>query len=191
MEVGMTQKGLPQKRKRYFINKEFQLRFIVRFCLLILIGVIISTGLLFLLTHGTLTSSFRDSRLVIESTASAIAPAVIYTNLITLGLISLAALVVTLIVSHKIAGPVYRFEKEMKEIGEGDLTKKVKLREKDQIKGMVESINTMITSLHGKVLAIHSDLGDLIELASKENAPKGVIKELNGLQKKIGIHFKL
>ena len=187
----MTQKGLPQKRRRYFINKEFQLKFIVRFCLLILIGVIISTGLLFLFTHGTLTSSFRDSRLVIESTASAIAPAVIYTNLITLGLISLAALAVTLIVSHKIAGPVYRFEKEMREIGGGDLTKKVKLREKDQLKGMVESLNNMIASLKGKVLAIQSDVGDLITLASKENAPTGVIEELNRLQNKIGIHFKV
>jgi len=154
-------------------------------------GVIISTGLLFLFSQGTLTSSFHQSRLVIKDTALAILPAIIYTNLITLGLITLATIIVTVFISHKIAGPLYRFEKELKKIGEGDLTKKITLRRKDQITDMAVGLNEMIASLHEKVFAIQSDVEHLLESASKRNAPEGLVEELNHLYQKIGSSFKI
>jgi len=100
----MSQNQHPYRRRRYFVKREFQFKFILKFCFIILIGVIFSTGLLFLFSQGTLTSSFQLSRLVIKNTASAILPAIIYTNLITLGLITLATIVVTIFISHKISG---------------------------------------------------------------------------------------
>jgi len=186
----MSQNKHPYKRKHYFIKKEFQFKFILKFCLLILAGVIISTSLLFLFSQGTLTSSFHQSRLVIKNTAVAILPAVIYTNLITLGLISLAAIVVTLFVSHKIAGPLFRFEKDIKEIGQGDLTKKIGLRKKDQITDMADSLNKMTASLNEKVLDIRTGVEHLVKSAAKQNAPQGLIEELNRLNQKIKSNFK-
>ncbi len=185
----MSQNKNPYRR-HYFIKKEFQSKFILKFCLIILAGVLISTGLLFLFSQGTLTSSFHQSRLVIKNTAVAILPAVICTNLITLGLISLATIVVTLFVSHKIAGPLFRFEKEIKEIGQGDLTKKIGLRKEDQITNMAESLNKMTASLHEKVLDIRTGVEHLIESASKQNASQGLIEELNRLNQKIKNNFK-
>ena len=187
----MSENRHPYRRRHYFIKKEFQFKFILKFCLIILVGVIFSTGLLFLFSQGTLTSSFQQSRLVIKNTASAILPAVIYTNLITLGLITLATIIVTIFISHKIAGPLFRFEKDLKEIGEGDLTKNIGLRKKDQITDMAVSLNKMIASLHDKVLDIQSDVKHLLESASKQNAPKLLIEELNHIHQKIGSSFKI
>ena len=70
-----------QQRKTHLIKKEFQYKFILKFCLIILAGVIVSTSLLFAFSQDTLTSSFNQSRLVIRSTGYAILPAVVYTNL--------------------------------------------------------------------------------------------------------------
>lgn len=187
----MSQQERTYKRKNYFIKRGFQSTFILKFCLIILIGTILSTGLLFLFSQSTLTSSFQQSRLVIENTSLAILPAVIYTNLITLGLITLAIIVITLFVSHKIAGPLFRFEKELKEIGKGDLTKSIRLRKKDQITDMADSLNKMTASLHGKVLDIRTGVENLIESASKQNAPQELIEDLNHLHQKIGINFKI
>lgn len=186
----MSENRHPYRRRHYFIKKEFQFKFILKFCLIILVGVIFSTGLLFLFSQGTLTSSFQQSRLVIKNTASAILPAVIYTNLITLGLITLATIVVTIFISHKIAGPMFRFEKDLKEIGEGDLTKNIGLRKKDQLTDMAVSLNKMIASLHDKVLAIQSDVEHLLESASEQNAPERLIQELTYLHNKIKSNFK-
>lgn len=187
----MSQNESSYKRRHYFIKKEFQFKFILKFCFIILAGAIISTGLLLFFSQGTLTSSFHQSRLVIENTFSAILPAVIYTNLITLGLISLASIVVTLFVSHKMAGPLFRFEKELKEIGEGDLTKSIKLRKKDQMTDIAESLDKMTVSLHGKVVDIQTDVEQLLESASIQNASQELIDELGRLKRKIGTSFKI
>jgi methyl-accepting chemotaxis protein len=153
--------------------------------------MIFSTGLLFLFSQGTLISSFQQSRLVIKNTSLAILPAVIYTNLITLGLITLATIVVTLFVSHKIAGPLFRFEKELKDIEKGDLTKSIKLRKKDQTTDLADSLNQMTASLHGKVLEIRTGVEHLIESVSKQNATQELVDQLNHLYQKIETNFKI
>ena len=186
----MSHHQASNKRKNYFVKKDFQVRFILKFCLLLFIGVILSTGLLFLFSQDSLTSSFQQSRLEIKNTSIAILPSVMYTNLITLGLITLGTIIVTLLVSHKIAGPLFRFEKELDAISTGDLTKRVVLREKDQGKEMAETLNVMISSFHDKITDIRKDLNAIKESAVRNNASKALTDELEGLDKKISSYFR-
>jgi len=185
----MPQKTYPHKRRQYFIKKDFQIKFILGFCLLILAGVIVSSILLFYFSQDTLTSSFQQSRLVIENTSTAMLPALIYTSLITLGLISLATIIVTLFVSHKIAGPLFRLEKELQEIGAGDLTKNVRLREKDQLTTMAETLNQMTHSLHDNIFEIQKMIKELIEATSKQSVPQEFIDKLKRVDEKIATSF--
>ncbi len=187
----MPQGGKTNKRKNYFIKKQFQVRFILKFCILLLAGVILSTGLLFLFSQDTLTSSFQQSKLEIRNTAVAILPSVIYTNLITLGLVTLATVIVTLFVSHKIAGPLFRFEQELKEIGEGNLTKRVVLRKKDQITDMADRLNDMVASLQEKIRDIQGDVEGIRRSASQQKAQGSLIEDLDKLQQKVESHFKI
>ena len=179
------------RRRHYFIKKDFQFKFILKFCLLILGGVLVSTCLLFLFSRDSLTSSFDQSRLVIEQTSFAILPALIYTNLITLGLITLATIIITLFVSHKLAGPMFRFEADLERIGEGDLTKVIRLRKKDQLKDMAETLNRMTGKLHEKVTVIHGDIIRLSEMAINLEASTELIKEIDDLRGRIETNFKL
>jgi len=187
----MAQIQKHHKRKNYLIKKDFQAKFILKFCLILLAGVILSTGLLFFLSQDTLTSSFQHSRLDIKSTGLAILPAVIYTNLITLGLVTLAAIIVILFISHKIAGPLYRLEDELIKIGDGDLAGKISLREKDQVAEMAENINKMSGSLNRKVSEIHTQVDSLSKSAADLQAPAPLIDALTQLQLKIEQDFKL
>ena len=179
------------RRRHYFIKKGFQLGFILKFCVLILLGVVISTGLLFMFSQDTLTSSFDQSRLVIKKTSLAILPAAIYTNLITLGLITLATIAVTLFVSHKLAGPMFRFEADLKIIGDGDLTKKVRLRKKDQFMAIVDTLNRMTASLHEKLVVINTETERLRDMATGQDASPELIEGLNDLHKRIETDFKI
>ncbi|MCD6298210.1 MAG: methyl-accepting chemotaxis protein [Deltaproteobacteria bacterium] len=184
-------KNRSYKRRHFFVKKGYQFVFILKFCLIVIAGAVISTGLLFLFSQGTLTSSFRNSSLAIEKTGFAILPSVLYTNIITLILILLATITVVLFISHKIAGPMFRFEKELKEIGQGNLTKSIRLRNKDQITDMATDLNSMTASLHDKVTAIQNDVEQVIEFASKQNASEKIIEELRHLDQSIHKHFKL
>jgi len=188
----MSQNGRNfRKRKILFIKKDFQFKFILKFCLLILASVVISTGALFFFSSDTLTSSFQDSRLVIKNTSLAILPIMLYINLVTLGLITLATIAVTLIVSHKLFGPLYRFEKDLQDIGRGNLVKQIHLRKEDQLIDFIASINNMTADLHTKVSGIQAGVAQVIQSASRKNVPEEIIEELDRLHQRIGTTFNL
>lgn len=186
----MSTKAYP-KRRQYYIDKKFQSRFMLRFCLIILVGGCLSVALTMFFSQGTLTSTYDGSQLVIEKTSWAIMPSVIITTIITTAIISIVAIFVMLFVSHKIAGPMFRFESDLKNIAEGNLKKKIRLRDGDQFSGMVGSLNEMVENLNGKVTEMHNDLGQLIEKAEEQKLPQSFVDELVECKDKIDSRFQL
>ncbi len=187
----MSQENRGYKRKNYFIKKEFQFKFIIKFCLVLLAGIVFSTVLVFLFSQGTLTSSFDNSRLIIKSTGDAIMPTLIITNLVTLGIIVLAAIGVTLFVSHRIAGPMYRFEQDIKRIAKGDLCIRINLRQKDQFSEMAKAFNDMSSSLHEKVSEIDSIIDNLLTPGEKIKTIEDYEKKALELKEIIDRNFSL
>lgn len=55
--------------------------------------------------------------------------------------------IVTLFVSHRWAGPIYRFEQSAQRVAGGDLTHRVSLRTGDDLMELQDEFNAMITSL--------------------------------------------
>ena len=179
------------KRRQYFVQKDFQSKFILKFCMILFTGVIISVGLLFLFSKNTLTSSFEQSRLVIENTASAILPSVFLSHLIALVAIILLTIVITLLVSHKLAGPLFRFQKELREIGEGNLTQSIKLRKNDQVKAIADSLDQMRVNLQKKILDVKEEVEQIIESTSGQDIPSDLSNRLDHLNQKIKHNYKV
>lgn len=179
------------KRRQYFIQKSFQSKFILKFCMVLLIGIIISIGLLYLFSENTLTSSFEHSRLVIKNTASAILPNVFLSHSIAFVLIALLTIAVTLLISHKLAGPLFRFQKELKEIGNGDLSNVVKMRKDDQVKAIADSLDQMRANLQKKILDIKLEVAQIIESTAGQEIPPDLVKRLDHLNQMIRNNFKV
>lgn len=179
------------KRRNYYIDKKFQTQFMVKFCLIIFIGGLLSVGLTMLVSQDTLTTNYNGSKLVIEQTSMAIMPSVITATIVTTVVISIIAVGVMIFVSHKIAGPIYRFENDLKVVAEGDLNKKFRLREGDQFSVVVSSLNDMVGSLNEKVSEVYDDLDKLSVQAKKENLPEPFIQQLIECREKINERFKI
>lgn len=179
------------KRRQYFISKSFQTRFIVKFCLILVLGSLLSVFLVFFTTQNTLTSSFDGGRLAIESTALSIMPSVILTNIVTTAILVVVAMILTLLISHKIAGPMYRFEQDLKEIAQGDLQKNIHIREGDQFGSVATNLNHMVQSLKSLVQEVQSDLDELSDKAAKQELPDTFVKDIEACQFKITQRFKM
>lgn len=176
------------RRRNYFIKKRFQTDFMIRFCLVLFLGVILSTVLLFVFSQDSLTSIYSPGGLEIKKTASAILPSVILTNLITLGVICLCAIGILLFISHRIAGPLYRFEKDLKQMAGGDLNVNTRLRDTDQLKDLAAALNAMSGSIHTKVHDIDQQL-EKIQMLNAQGKP--VENHLSSLRSRIRENFKL
>ena len=175
-------------RRQYYIKKDFQTRFIVKFILVLIIGGVISVGLTLLTTRGTLTTSYVGAKLVIQDTPLAILPSVVLTTLITIVVVGIIATILMLLVSHKIAGPMFRFEKDIERIAGGDLKSHINLRKGDQFQEMVKTINTMIDSLNSKVSEIRQEVAEQAENSALTEVCRAEFDKLN---RKITSRFKL
>jgi methyl-accepting chemotaxis protein len=179
------------RRKKYFIDRKFQAVFILRFCLLVVFGAVISGFVIYFMSRSTVTTSFENSRLVIKSTADYILPAVMLGSALVIVFIGVAAIGVTLFTSHRIAGPLYRIEKDVQEVASGNLKKTFDLRHTDEIRLLAESLNQMTASLRGRVNTVKSSFEELEKaLARAENTlgvtlPEGVKDKISEIRKEM------
>jgi methyl-accepting chemotaxis protein len=139
------------RRRNYFIDRRFQADFILKFCALVLIGSLISGVIIYRMAGSTVTTTFENSRLTIKSTADFILPSVLVSGLVVIVVTGLATIAVTLFTSHRIAGPLYRMEKDVRDITGGDLTVKFHLRQRDEIKPLATGLDEMVMTLKTRV----------------------------------------
>lgn len=60
---------------------------------------------------------------------------------------------VTIKLSHRVAGPLVNLEKSFGRVREGDLTTRVQLRPRDELKDVRDAFNAMMDQLHTRVAA--------------------------------------
>lgn len=157
------------KRKIYFIEKKFQAQFIVKFCLLVILGSLMAGALLYLFSSKATTVSFENTKAVVKSTSDFILPILIQTIVIVFPIVAFFTILLTLFISHKIAGPLFRFKKELKTIEKGDLASDFRLRARDQLKDLAAALSDMKKGLR-------TSFGDL------RDEIQGLENEISGLK---------
>lgn len=190
----MSQVTDPKNRRRiYFINKKFQTKFILRFCLFVIFTSAVMGSLVYILSTQTTTTSFENLRLIVKRTSDFILPTLILSSLIASILVGGACIVIILFVSHRIAGPLYRLEKTLNEIGKGNLSVDISLRKTDEIKALAASLNNMLRKLRDPISSSQEKISELEndvsrikdELQRKGIAENEIEKILKPLHQKI------
>ncbi|MDP8253002.1 MAG: HAMP domain-containing protein [Candidatus Kaelpia aquatica] len=156
-----------RKRRIYFIDRKFQVQFIIKFCLLVVLSSAITAGLLYLFASRTTTVSFENTEAVVKSTADFIAPILIQTIVVVMVFMGLFTIMLTLFISHKIAGPLYRLQKEFEIMADGDFRSDFKLRGDDQLQSIAESLNDMKARLRFYFNTFGSSIQELETLLSE------------------------
>jgi methyl-accepting chemotaxis protein len=137
--------GRPYKRRTLVINGPFQYKFIsvVMACVAVAI-VIIAADMFTSLGHYVNESAQGvDMKAVYQDSWMAL--------LVKVAVYMAGVFVVSLVVSHRIAGPLYRFEKSAEDVAKGNLMVRVFLRKDDELGGFRESFNGMVDALREKV----------------------------------------
>ena len=140
------------KRKNIFIDKNFQTKFILKFCTIVIISSLLITGLLLFLSRNSTTVAIENTKVMVKRTTDFILPIVLETVLLVLIFSSVAVIIVTLFTSHKISGPLYRLRREVETLGEGDFKRDFNIRGNDQLQEFSRALKQMCNSLKDKHL---------------------------------------
>jgi methyl-accepting chemotaxis protein len=136
----------------------FQRSFILKFCAIIILAALIITAIVYGLSMTTATTAFENSRLVIKRTSDFILPLLLLSSLVAIIATGIIAIAMTLLVSFRIAGPLYRLEKDVAEANKGNLGVEIRLRHKDELKDLAEVLNQLLKFFRETVTEIDKEI---------------------------------
>lgn len=129
--------------QRKSIRAGFSLMFQLRYCCVMAVLFVASSVLLYLMMDKAFPGTYRESLRVLYFLDQNLLFYLSVMALLLVLFILILTLVITLLVSHQIAGPVYRYEFVLKQMLKGEFPRKVSTRQSDQLKPMVGSLNSL------------------------------------------------
>lgn len=178
------------RRRKYLVKAGLQFRYIgaILGTVFVIAAVCITTTYfnLLVLLGEKLANVYPQGRLMI--TLQEVNLVAFYRVLILIPFVAL----VGLLLSHRIAGPVFRIEKVLKDVGKGNLNVSLQLRKKDELKSMADTINDMTAALRETeksnqklIREVSSVSSNIKSLLSKEPIDKQAIsKEIDSIIQK-------
>ena len=143
-------------RRRYFINRKFQLEFSIKFLMIIAVASLAVLVLFYYNSRGTLTAGYTGSEVKLLQTSAYFLPSLLLSTAGIIMISCLAGIFALILISHRLAGPLFRFQKSLDELGTGDLTRRFNLRDKDQFKELADRINALAAPMDGKIGVIRT-----------------------------------
>lgn len=162
--------NIREKRKIRIVRMGFQRNFILKFCAIMILSSLIIASIVYGLSLSSVTTVFENSRLTIKSTADFLLPLLILSSLAAIVVGGIITIIVTIFISHRIAGPLYRLEHDIGEVGKGDLNIKINVRKKDELKDLVKFLNQMLDSIRNVIVEVNKEISGIPTANLSEDA---------------------
>jgi HAMP domain. len=143
-----------QKRKNYYIDKHFQTKYML---LTILLLLTYTFAFIIIIFSPSMLTLYLDYPLAEKAAAARVLLLLHSTVWPGIGGVILLFGAVSIFISHKIAGPLYRLKRSISQITEGNLDVKIKLRKWDDLKDLAEHVNILAEELRTFVTTLKVD----------------------------------
>jgi len=136
------------RRRRYIVKKEFQLRYVGLILAIVLVSALISGYTIYynswVLLGDKLANVYPQGRLVhmLRSVTGKLA--------LNMALVAILCAGIGVIASHRIAGPIDKMKRFIDDVAKGDYSRRLRLRKKDELKDLAESLNRLVDRLESE-----------------------------------------
>jgi methyl-accepting chemotaxis protein len=173
------------RRKRYFLSRSNQPRLLLGFAVLVFILVVIAGGLFYVLANRELSTEYYKAHSTLRYVMQNLLPWLLLVNLVGI----LVTLFLAVFYTHRIAGPAYRIQQDLRKIGQGILTTRVKTRRKDQLKDLESEVNKVAQEFEQGILQVKESLlkleGSLADLERAAGSGEVSTKRLQQMVQQI------
>lgn len=183
--------------KTNLLERNFKLKFGLKLCLLTIAGMAAVTLLLYFYTASSLGGSYKEAIYTLYDLKIRIFPLIFASSysILILAVVTVSIASISVLFSHKIAGPLFRVQRSLEEIGSGDLTVQTRFRGADQLIALSGDINDMTRSLNHAARSLTDASNrvaeceeDLTKLLETEPLDKGRLSEAAG---RLGLAIEL
>ncbi len=130
------------KRRRYLINRSVQPRYMGMVALFICIISLATGWTIYSTTWVMITERMSEPELA--GMLAEINEILFFRTALVILTGVLTAVILTMFVSHRIAGPIFRIRRTLDEIAAGGIPPKITLRQRDEFKELSSAVNSVI-----------------------------------------------
>ena len=170
------------KRRNFFIKKDFQGKLILGYFLFVMGGCLLFIILLGIISADTLTISYNNHDIQMGQTPIMLLKNVIAANWIFLIIGGSLLILAAMLITHRIAGPLFRFEKALDNMAAGNLNDVIHLREHDEGKDLAEKINVFNLGLSQKLRSIAMETEKISDLLGQATSRMGQAEQSDELR---------
>ncbi len=179
----MEKKRYKRKKLNLKVKRDLQFWILKRTLIPTLLGIAVGLFILYVFSYRELEESFYRAHLTIRRVSDLLLPVIILSGLTSF----LASLVLIIFFPQKIAGPIYRLERDLcGHLKDGDLTFVFRLRRDDPFQTLPKAINEAVASIREKVRNAYLQLEEarrLLEEGKVEEA-KSALEAVSEFVKK-------
>lgn len=149
----MTRKGkkhIKRKKLNLAVKREFQMWLLVRIVGVVIVSTMVAVLILYIFSRQQISSSFYTAHIQIRRVSDLLFPVMAAGAFVSL----LSGVILALFLPQKLAGPIYRIQKSLEVIREGDLTEHIVLRKNDPFSDLADSVNETAAGLRAKIKEI-------------------------------------
>lgn len=170
-----------RKKLNLSVKREFQMWLLVRILGVVVVSSLVAALILFVYARQEISANFYSAHIQIRRVSDLLLPVMAAGAFISL----ISGMVLAFFLPQKIAGPVYRIQKSLESIRDGNLTERVKLRTGDTLMDLADSVNETTASLREKiqdVKAVQQELEALVERLESQDARETTARQKSALE---------
>ncbi|GEM_PF-3649644 len=145
---------VPYRRKKKLINQEVQGRLVFHSFILALITLVIFAGVFLYISSENLVISYNQGGLRVGKSALMLLSQLLESNWITMVVAAVLIVMLSILYTHRLVGPFYRYEKTMHALLDKNLDIHVMLRDKDEFRSLADDFNKFTAALSRDLAAI-------------------------------------
>ena len=138
--------AVPFQRRTIFIKKSLQLRYMLLMVTCVLCGL----AIMGMEIAATLNDLFGAYPVLMQPIYDEFVP-IVSSFFYKIAIYILLIIIISAIISHRMAGPVYRFEQTCKAIAKGDFSQRVHLRKGDRLTDLQKEFNHMMDVVEDRI----------------------------------------
>ncbi len=136
---------MKSRRKNYITNKRYQFRMLALLLLIVYVAIFGSVfATHYALLHSIMYFTEQEGR---SPTGAELVVVPLRSLAIIVPIVFVVVSVITIFVSHRIAGPLQRLKLYMEKVGQGNFALRLRFRKYDEIHDVAESFNGMVKNL--------------------------------------------
>jgi methyl-accepting chemotaxis protein len=164
----MTTGRPPMEREKGIleaVGRTFSRKLAVKSTLIILIGALLTSSIVYLSLRRDLGSSYAETYAIMADLRKELFAQSVLIYAIASLFIILGISIISVVYSHRVAGPLYRLGRFVDNIASKDLKGKVKLREHDEIHVVADDLNDIVQTYQVTLVGMEIKLRELRESA--------------------------